>query len=31
MENDLATGDRFFNAKLGSRAGGGKAGDGVGR
>ena len=31
MENDLATRDRFFNAKLGGGAGGGKAWDGVGR
>ena len=31
MENDLPARDRFFNAKLGGRAGGGKAWDGVGR
>jgi hypothetical protein len=31
VENDLPTRDRFFNAKLGGRAGGGKAWDGVGR
>ena len=31
MENDLPPRDRFFNAKLGSRAGGCKTGGGVGR
>ena len=31
MENDLPAGDRFFDAKLGGRAGGGKAWDGIGR
>jgi hypothetical protein len=31
VENDLATRDRFFNAKLGGRAGGGEAWEGVGR
>jgi hypothetical protein len=31
VENDLPAGDRFFDAKLGGRAGGGKAWDGVGR
>jgi hypothetical protein len=31
VENDLAARDRFFNAKLGGRAGGSIAWDGVGR
>jgi len=31
VENDLPAGDRFFDAKLGGRAGRGKAWDGVGR